>query len=71
MKQLTPEEIIIRRWEVIESIQSAIVGSGGRFLTRESIERMTVGELLNISIPNLIKIQAVYDTEKYIELQKP
>jgi hypothetical protein len=70
MQELTQEEIITRRWEAIESIQLAIANSGGRFFTRKSIESMTIGESLNIGIPNLIKIQAVYDTDKYIELQK-
>jgi hypothetical protein len=69
MKSLTPEEQLIRRYDTIESIQSAIVSAGGGFLTRAKIEKMTVGELLNMSISNLVKIKAEYDSETYVKLQ--
>jgi len=69
MKQLTQEEQIMRRWEAIESIQSAIVSAGGGFLSKKQIENMKVGELLNMSIPNLVKIKAEYDAETYVKLQ--
>lgn len=70
MKLLSPEEEIAKRWQIIESIQSSFVSAGGKFFTRKEIEKMTVEELLNMSIPNFVKILVSYDSEAYINYQK-
>jgi len=67
MNLLTPEETLSRRWETIESIQSSIVQSGGRFIPREKIENMKIGDFLNMVLPNYIVVHASFNTERYIE----
>ena len=48
----------------IEEIQEHIINAVGRFFKRKEVENMTIKELLNICIPNHIRIDLEFQSPK-------
>ena len=51
--------------EVLEDIQEASIEVGGRFIRQSSIRKMTVGELLELLIPNNVQFIIRHQPPKY------
>ena len=67
---MNEKELILRRWNIIESLQMNIIKSGSAFIPSTKLEKMEFGQLLDMALPNLITFQIGYDSDAYVKSQE-